>query len=277
MSNESAIPPDSGDHADTVRVMTFNVRYDTEADGDLAWPHRKAQVASIVRFHRPDVIGLQEPLEHQLSYLHAQLPNYEWVGVGRVDGETEGEHGPIGFCRDRFSLRDHDTFWLSETPQVTGSKHPAATYPRMATWAELFDERTNQSFVACNTHFQHQSPTAREQSARLLRRRLGDISGDLPAVVTGDLNCTDTSPPYEILTTAEGEGRQLFDTQYRSEHGHHGPTITFNRFEGATEKIDFVFVTDGFDVFQHAVVGDDWDGSPPSDHAPVAADVRFES
>lgn len=276
MSNESAIPPDSGDHADTVRVMTFNVRYDTDEDGELAWPHRKHRVASVIRFHRPDVIGLQEPLEHQLAYLREQLPAYDWVGVGRVDGETEGEHGPVGFRRSRFALQDHNTFWLSETPHVSGSKHPEASYPRMATWAELRDRHTGRSFVACNTHFEHRSATAREESAGLVRRRLDDIASDTPAVVTGDLNCTETDHPYELLTAADGDGCRLYDAQYHSEHGHHGPTVTFNRFDGATEKIDYVFVTDGLGVFQHAVVDDHWDGVPPSDHAPVVADVRFE-
>ena len=263
------------DETDTVRVMTFNVRYDTAEDGDLAWPHRKEHVASVIRFHRPDVVGLQEPLEHQLDYLQEQLPAYDWVGVGRIDGETEGEHGPVGFRRDRFSLRDHNTFWLSETPHVTGSKHPEASYPRMATWVELHDERAGATFVACNTHFEHRSARAREESAHLLRRRLTDVAGDLPTVVVGDLNCTEDDPPYRVLTTVEGDGRRLYDAQYHAIYGHHGPTLTFNRFDGETKKIDYVFVTEGVSAVQHAVVADHWDGEPPSDHAPVVADVRF--
>lgn len=269
----------------SVRVMTFNVRYDTDGDGNLAWPHRKHRVASVIRFHRPDVLGLQEPLEHQLAYLQAQLPEYEWVGVGRLDGAAEGEHGPVGFRRDRFALVDDDTFWLSETPHVPGSKQPEASYPRMATWAELRDARTDRRFVACNTHLEHRSAAARAESARVLRTRLADVAGDAPAVVTGDLNCTENDRPYEILTasgsesedTPEGDGRRLFDAQYRSEHEHHGPTVTFNRFRGdPDQKIDYVFVTDSAGVYQHGVVIDHWDGIPPSDHAPVVADVRFE-
>ena len=275
MSDESVTPPDARDPDESVRVMTFNVRYDTEEDGDLAWPFRKHRVASVIRFHRPDVVGLQEPLEHQLAYLSEQLPAYDWVGVGRVDGETEGEHGPVGFRRDRFTLRDHNTFWLSETPHVSGSKHPEAAYPRMATWAELHDHDTDQSFVTCNTHFEHRSAAAREESAALLRRRLADIAGDTPAVVVGDLNCTETDRPYELLTAVDGDGHRLYDAQYAAEYGHHGPTVTFNRFDGATEKIDYVFVTDGPVVRQHAVVDDHWDGEPPSDHTPVVADVQF--
>lgn len=267
-----------------VRVMTFNVRYDTDEDGDLAWSHRKHRVASMIRFHRPDVIGLQEPLEHQLAYLQAQLPAYEWVGVGRLDGAAAGEHGPVGFRRDRFTLVDDDTFWLSETPTVPGSKQPEASYPRMATWAELRDAQTARRFVACNTHFQHRSATARAESARRLRTRLAAVADDVPAVVTGDLNCTEHDRPYAILTASElesedarGDGRQLFDAQYLSEYAHHGPTVTFNRFRGdPDQKIDYVFVTDGVDVYQHGVLMDHWDGTPPSDHAPVVADVQFE-
>lgn len=270
-----------------LRAMTFNVRLDTERDGEQAWPARRERVASTIRFHRPAVVGLQEPLEHQFDFLREQLPGYDWVGVGRLDGESAGEYGPLGFDADRFDHVAHGTFWLSETPEVSGSKSWGASWPRMATWAVLDDSRTGRRLVACNTHFDHESERARVESARLVRTRLGDVVvdefagegvavDDVPVVLLGDFNCVAGSEPYDVLTADDPEtGLRLFDAQFRSDHGHHGPSVTFNRFQGPTEKIDFVFVTGNAGVFQHGVVSETWDGGPPSDHAPVVADLRF--
>ncbi len=257
--------------------MSFNVRYDTTKDGDLAWPHRRDHVVSLLRFHTPDIVGLQEPLEHQYDYIRERLPSYDWVGVGRRDGDDAGEFGPIGVDATRFEVRDHDTFWLSETPDRAGSTSWDASWPRMATWVRLRDRTTEKTFYAVNTHFEHRSARAREESARLIRERLPGVVGDSPIVLTGDLNCTETSTPYRTLIDASGSDFRLYDAHYRSENGHHGPTVTFNRFEGdPTEKIDYVFVSDGLRVHQHGVLPDHWDGSPPSDHMPVLVELSLD-
>ena len=45
-----------------IRVMTFNIRYDEPRDGVNAWPNRKTKVADVIRFHKADLIGVQEAL-----------------------------------------------------------------------------------------------------------------------------------------------------------------------------------------------------------------------
>jgi endonuclease/exonuclease/phosphatase family metal-dependent hydrolase len=86
--------------------MSYNVRYDTDVDGENAWPHRCDRVVGTIARTDPDVIGLQEPIVHQLEYLETNLPAYSWIGVGRDDGESEGEFVPIGYRTGRFSLVD---------------------------------------------------------------------------------------------------------------------------------------------------------------------------
>ena len=68
---------------DALRVMTFNIRYDNPADGEDAWPKRRAKAASMIRFHRTDVVGLQEALRGQITDLEAALPEFGWFGTGR--------------------------------------------------------------------------------------------------------------------------------------------------------------------------------------------------
>lgn len=288
--SHSADAPDSGADSSNPRqrVMSFNVRYDTPDDGDDAWPHRRDLVASVVRFHRPDLVGLQEPLDHQFAYLRDALPAYDWVGVGRVDGDSEGEYAPVGYLAARYDLLDSGTFWLSDTPERPGSVGWDAQHPRIVTWAVLQDRGTDTRFALFNTHFDHDGATARVESARLLARRVDSLAGEDPVLATGDFNCTPGSTPYEILTGGEvaddavatddagREGRAFADARDVAEYPHHGPHATFGRFAGESDRrIDYVFVTDGVDVRQHGVLADHWDGQVPSDHYPVLVEFSF--
>jgi len=88
--------------------------------GRRAWRNRRKQIASLIRFHAPDVVGTQEGKLHQLIDLEERLRNYEWIGVGRRSGGDE--FSALFYRTDRLTLLEHDTFWLSKTPNTPGSK-----------------------------------------------------------------------------------------------------------------------------------------------------------
>lgn len=267
-----------------VRVMTFNIRYDEPRDNENAWPNRKQLVASMVLFHHADIVGVQEALKSQLLDLGKLLPDYSWVGVGRADGRDGGEFSAIFYRKARFRSLENATFWLSETPQVPSTGWDAAL-PRIVTWSKFQDLQTSKTFLVFNTHFDHRGERARTESARLLLARVNEMAGDLPVVVTGDLNFTESAEGYQILTgkNANSPTRKnanttrsvLRDARYISERGHHGPTSTFNEFKALVpgKKIDYVFVKGPIRVLQHAALADTWDGRFPSDHLPVLAEM----
>ncbi len=268
---------DAGTGGDAVRVVSFNVRVDTDADeGDRDWRRRRGDVAETLRRVDPDVVGLQEPLAHQLAYLREELPGYDWVGVGRQDGDAAGEYGPVGYRASRFDLRDRSTFWLSETPDEAGSTAWEAAWPRMVTWAELADGRTGETLYAFNTHLDHESERARRRGASLLRDRLDDVAGDAPAVVTGDMNCTVDAGAYRVLTADAGRRRRLRDARPAAADDR-GPAFTFDGFGDApAERIDHVLVTADVAVRDHRVVARRG-GAPASDHLPVTAVVELRT
>ncbi|QSG12781.1 Metal-dependent hydrolase [Halapricum desulfuricans] len=261
------------------RVMTYNVRYDNPDDGEHRWSNRREGVADTIRFREPSLLGLQEPLEHQLSYLREQLPGYEWAGDPRVDGDSEGEYSPVAFDGRRFDLVETDTFWLSETPERAGSLGWDARHPRIVTWVRLRDRDTGAVFVHANTHFSHDGPQARRHSARLLRERLDELTDDEPVIVTGDFNCIAGESPHETIVDPDAGRRALSNAIDRSEHGHYGPETSVTDFEHLVpnRKIDHVFVTDDVEVRQHGVCTDLFAAERyPSDHFPVLAQVRLE-
>lgn len=295
-----------------IRVMSFNIRYDNQGDGDNAWDHRKDHVASMLRFHAVDIAGLQEALARQIDDLEQRLPDFAWVGVGRDDGKQRGEYAPIFYRKSRFEVLDTGSFWLSTEPDVAGKLGWDAVCPRIVTWAKLRDRRAahrgstgagnrtrddgptgagngapagdaagaGSVLYVYNTHFDHRGARAREESARLLLGRIMQRSGGSPIVVTGDFNCTESSKPYAILTVPlVGQlAPVLADARVRSRTPHHGPTTTWNGFRPTYEpgrKIDHVFVSATIDVLRHGVLSDTFDGRFPSDHLPVLAEVRL--
>jgi endonuclease/exonuclease/phosphatase family metal-dependent hydrolase len=285
--------------AESLRVMTFNIRYDNPADGPDAWPLRKDKVAGMVRLYDADIIGMQEALRTQINALAKLLPEHDWIGVGRQDGRDAGEFTPIFYRRDRLEIVDKNTFWLSPTPEKTGSRGWDAALPRIVTWARFKDKQAGGEFYLFNTHFDHQGPTARLESAKLLRAKAVETAGDQAVVVIGDFNCTPTSPPYlwlagkeppppvsadsgavvpdQVVTDKPPAPAKdaLADAMLHSRHPHHGPTTTWNGFKALVpgRKIDHIFFRGPVSVDQHAILADHWDGRFPSDHLPVLAEI----
>lgn len=259
------------------RVMTFNIRYNNPGDSLNAWPHRRDGVGTLIRFHDPDLLGLQEAQRNQLDDLQRLLPGYAWFGLPRNDGGPGDEYSAILYRTDRFELLGQGTFWLSETPEVARSRGWDAALPRIATWGRFRDRVTGRTVLHVNTHFDHMGVRAREESARLLRGWLGRNAGSLPVVVTGDFNAGPGSAPIQLLVDASATPR-LRDALEVSLDPPYGPSSTWNGFRAIEpgRRIDFVFVGDRVRVLEHAILAETLDGVHfPSDHLPVLAEVEL--
>jgi len=260
-----------------VRVMTFNIRVNVESDAENSWPHRKDPATSMIRFHRADLIGLQEALIDQVNDLADRLPDYGWIGVARDDGKQAGEFMAIFYLRDRFAVADHGTFWLSETPDQPSLGWDAACR-RVVTWAQFKDRVTGKRFFHFNTHFDHVGKQARENSAVLLLQKVNDLAGNHMVVLTGDFNSApDDAPIQRLLAGLENDPQsRLLDSQNLSEQPHHGPRGTFTQWQWThvmAYPIDYIFVKNGVRVRAHATLSDTFDGRFPSDHMPVLAEI----
>ena len=186
-----------------VSVMTFNIRLDNPGDGINWWENRKELVAEKLLEISPDIVGMQEVLSQQLDYLSKTLTGYSFVGVGREDGKAKGEYVPVFYKDELFSLLDQGNFWLSATPHDTGSVGWDAALPRICTWAKLKDKSSGLEFYFLNTHFDHMGDTARAESARLIAKFINNETDGLPAVLTGDFNCSPLEEPYQVLNMKE--------------------------------------------------------------------------
>ena len=257
-------------------VLSFNIRYNNPADGLNAWENRKQMVMEFLNKTKPEIIGMQEVLYDQLMDIEKALPGYGWTGVGRDDGMKKGEYVPVFYNKEKLQLVRKGTFWLSETPEKTGSKSWGAHLPRIVTWARLKDNVSGTKIFVFNTHFSHVSDSARNESAKLLVKKISMIAGDTAVILTGDFNFTGESQGYGILVSKENK-TELLDAMFISENPHFGGESTYNGFGNASNKrkIDFVFTGGGLKVKEHGIYKIKEQAIYISDHWPVYARVEW--
>jgi endonuclease/exonuclease/phosphatase family metal-dependent hydrolase len=250
--------------AQQIEVMTYNIRFDNPADGINQWSARREKVYDLLKKYSPDILGIQEALHNQLTDIQKNLDGYTFIGVGRDDGKQKGEYSAIFYRSSRFDVIKQNTFWLSETPEVPGSKSWDAAITRVATWAMLRDKKTNMEFVIMNTHFDHLGKEARNQSARILKTKAKEIADDLPVIITGDLNFTRDEPPYKVLM--DPTDLELNDAAPKNPGG------TFCNFGVKSQEcraIDYIFYTNDWLIEKYCILYDNDGKNYPSDHVPV--------
>ena len=252
-------------------IATYNLRYNNPGDGENAWGNRKEHVRDLIRFHEFDIFGTQEGLIDQLNDL-ATMKEYSFIGVGRDDGKTKGEHSAIFYRNARFELLDKGDFWLSETP-----KKPSygwdAKIRRICSWGKLKDKFTGQTFYVFDAHFDHQAVEARRQSGILMVKKIKEIAGSNTVFFLGDLNSTPDSEQIKTLSSF------LNDSYKVSQMPPYGPVGTSNGFNfnaPLKRRIDYIFVSDNIKVLKYGVLTDSYDQKYPSDHQPVVIKATVE-
>lgn len=259
---------------DTLRVMTFNIRYDNPGDGQHQWTNRKAAAAKLIRDYDTDIVGTQEVLHHQLEDLRRQLPDYDHFGVGRADGVQGGEYSAVLYRKDRFILLESGTFWLSETPNQIASVGWDASMERIASWGILEHRKSGRSYFVINTHFDHRGETARRESAALILEKIRSRSGDMPVILTGDFNAEPASMPIQLLRLAT----ELLDVS-EVPIPRKGPDWTFHDFgrlpAEKRPQIDYIFVSRRMETMAYEVIFEPVGATFHSDHNPVWVQLRF--
>ena len=66
-----------------IKVMSFNLRMDTEHDGINRFRNRIGRVMEVINSEDPDIIGFQEVTDYMRGVMREQLKGYTVVGCGR--------------------------------------------------------------------------------------------------------------------------------------------------------------------------------------------------
>lgn len=225
--------------AQSLKAMSYNIRYDNPNDDENRWDHRKQALADLINHYEPAVLGIQEGLYHQVTFLDSSLVNYSYFGMGRKDGKTKGEFSAVFYNHNELKLVKQGTFWLSETSDIPSVGWDAAL-ERICTYGLLEHKATNKQFWIFNTHFDHRGGKARNQSARLIVDKINTLNtNNLPVILMGDFNLLPISKPIRYLK------KQLKDGKKVTQKAFYGPKGTFNGFRAKPfliKRIDYIFV-----------------------------------
>lgn len=256
-----------------IKAMSYNIRLSLKSDGENWWENRKNKVVGLMNYYEADFIGMQEVLQVQLDYLKEKLAGYDYIGVARDDGKAAGEYSCIFYKKDKYTLMQQSTFWLSPTPDIP-SKGWDAALNRVCTYGLFRNNKTKQQVWVFNTHFDHVGKTARLESAKLIVERIKEFNKkDYPVIVTGDFNSRPDEPPALYMMANLQNSRSIAKQVY-------GPADTWNAFrfnQPLDGCIDYVFVSNNKEVSvtKFATLTDSYDMKYPSDHLPVLATIQI--
>ena len=255
--------------SDAYNVMSFNIRLDVDSDGVNSWDNRKQEIVSIIKNQKIDILGIQEGLPSQISYLSDELDEYDMIGEGR-DGGNSGEYSAIFYNNQKLVLNDSETFWLSKTPNVPSIGWDAALN-RIATVGSFTVSKSNNKLIIYNSHFDHIGKIARENSVDVILKHIEKNNYlESAIIVMGDFNSEPNETP--ILKLSEW----LNDSFY--EFPIEGPNGTFNGFDVNSElknRIDYIF-TKNIQISNYTHLMERLsNGLWPSDHLPIVISFSF--
>lgn len=256
--------------AQDLTVLSYNIRYNSQSDGEDLWDLRKGELVDQIQQHSPHSFGVQEATAVQMQYILEALPEYAYVGVGRDDGASKGEYSAIFYLKEKFEVLESNTFWLSDTPAVV-SKAWDAALPRICTYAKLKAHSNGREYWHFNTHFDHIGTIARNESAKLIVNQINQMTKKGSAVViTGDFNA---QPDEEPIVTIKKDFKDPLDALALE-----GPKGTFNAFViGAAldRRIDYIFYR-GLTPLKYTHLDEKRaNGRWISDHLPIKISISY--
>lgn len=236
-------------------VGSYNIRLKVSSDSvkGNVWGKRCQVMCDQLNFMSPDIFGTQEVLHVQLLDMLDRLDDYDYIGVGRDDGNTGGEYAAIFYKTDRLRLLDYGNFWLNETPDRPGLGWDAACI-RICTWGKFASQTTtdDEAFYFFNLHMDHVGVVARREAAKLIVSKVREIAQGAPVIVTGDFNVDQNDEIYSIFTQSA-----LLKDSYLASRIRFAENGTFNSFDTdlyTDSRIDHIFVSPSINVDAYGIL-----------------------
>lgn len=234
---------------------------------------RACLFAQQINNYMPDVLGVQEMNSDWVKRMEELLPQYSYYGVKRGGDSSEktSEMSGIFYLKDKFTLLDSGTFWISDTPEKE-SHFEGAGCNRVCSYVILENKETKVRFAHFNTHLDNVSEDAQNLGGELIAARAQAISekyGDIPVVVTGDFNQYSDSP---ACVTLEQNGYMNVGKSFGKDD-----SLTYNAWTRDTKgkPIDFIFTNSRFTAKDYSVINYDGARSNTSDHYMITATLEF--
>ena len=254
-----------------MKIVTFNIRCDFGQDGANNFEFRKPLILKRIAEEQPDVIGFQEVLPHVQKWLRENLTGYTVVGCGRT-ADYQDEAMTIAVRNETSELLGLEVFWLSPTPYVPGSRYEnQSECPRTCAPAIIKNQDFPGPIRVYNTHLDHIGAQARMKGLSQILRQMEDDSDKLalPSVLMGDFNAYPDS--VELTPINDFVSLGLQDITARIPLTYHN----YHLGQEETGKIDYIYITQPFQVKHLRRCQDEENGVYLSDHYPICAQLTL--
>ncbi len=271
-----------------MKIVTFNIRTLWDNDGINSFIHRIGLIYEKINEECPDVIAFQEVTERHIDVLRKILPDYAFVGSGRLENRL-GEGLYTAYLKSGFDLTFERIFWLSDTPDVPGSRFKSQSiYPRICVHTILSSKVSGEKFAFYNVHLDylgmagHTAPPSKDEvpedfdyanfvnPRKLAMERLilemEKQSEECEKIILGDFNASEDD---ECLSVLRKQG--FVDLSEKS-------GFTFHNFGKSARliKIDYIFAKPSLSkrAKNLRLWRDEKNGIYLSDHYPVAVEIE---
>jgi len=255
-----------------LKVVSSNIRFDNPKDGDHRWGNRKDILKECIEDFSPDLLSTQEGYRPQLESLNECLPHLSLISSHR-DWIKERMYPSLFYNEKTLEVESSGDIWLSETPNVPGSKSFKSAFPRLCSWASLKFKSNQKRLFLANCHLDHILRETRTEQVRVLAEEIEKIRTKNEALIlTGDFNDDPTSSVRKII---EGLCPVLYDPWCKlglaEESSHH----SFNGTNPEGSRIDWIMVDERLNAAEIFLDKREKNGIYPSDHFPLKAKFLF--
>ena len=252
-----------------VTAMSFNLMAGIQPNDK-----RVDRVIEMILNYRPSVIGVQEATDTWIALLEQRLAGiYTVVGEGR-NADGGDEHSAILYLAEEFDCIESGTKWLSDTPDIKGTKFEASHYPRIMTYALLSRKGDGKQFLHVNTHLDYVTKPEEEATQvaqiNVLLSKIAKFS-NVPTIITGDFNATADSLVYQSVTHAGYTDAIDYIPAIDREPTYHALMGT----TGEASHIDFIFSKGMEYEGCYRICNERIDNENVSDHYPVFVALSF--
>jgi endonuclease/exonuclease/phosphatase family metal-dependent hydrolase len=283
-NNHAGVEPAPGSKRTSLRVMTFNIRWEgNDSSGGYVgsgFARRKPVILDVLTQDAMDIIGLQEASTEQRTMLAPGLP-----GFGMFPAPAKAGDKCILYRLGRFDLRDSGHEDLRREPEQAGTNIGVRDF----IWVYLQDRISGKRFYVLNLHADYRSFERGRQldgvriGEWISRRRFAD-----PVMVIGDIAEGPDQPRMLYLTgqrsypdengKAASMPMPMLDTfTIANPDAEYTGTNNFN-YSGKknSNQIDYILVPRGTRVIDSRIIYYNVNGLYPSDHFPLVSEFELE-
>lgn len=252
-----------------MKIVTWNLRCLWSGDGINAFLHRAGMIYEKIDKEKPELIAFQEVVAESLAFLRKIFPEYIFFGQMRSEN-YDGEGLCIAIRKDAFDFLGGETFWLSPTPYIAGTRFKKqSNCPRICVYTLVRHKTTGQCFRIYNIHLDHESDEARQFGLQCVIKYMEQQAEKQEAcdVLLGDFN----AEPESGVMQMQNERKEWIEVTTSITETFHG----FGKVHNC--KIDYIFLSRAFKqkIVSECTWTDCHEGIYLSDHYPVCIELEL--